>query len=80
MIDMNIARDLLRKAEDLKGYKCVLHRDGCFLMHTKTKKRVRLGMRLNRKTDNVEIRLNGKLISRESEEAFYNQSLKVLEI
>lgn len=80
MIDINIARDLLDKVEDLKGYKSVLHRDGCFLMNTKTKKRVRLGLRLNRKTDNVEIRLNGNLISRESEEAFYNQALKALEI
>ena len=79
MIDINIARDLLGKAED-GNFETVLHRDGCFLIHKETKKRIRLSLKLEKKTDNVEIRLNGNLISRESEEAFYNQSLKALEI
>ena len=79
MIDINIARDLLEKAED-KNYETVLHRDGCFLMHKETKTRIRLTLKLDKKTNNVMILLNGKNISRESEETFYNQALKALEI
>ena len=78
MINMNIARDLLRKAEEEKNYECVLHRDGCFLKPKQGGRRIRLSLR-NGKDDNPLILLNGKIISRESESIFYNQALIALE-
>ena len=78
MINMNIARDLLRRAEEEKNYECVLHRDGCFLKPKQGGKRIRLAIR-NGTDDNVLILLNGKIISRESEKTFYNQALMALQ-